>query len=220
MVSITKLMRKTKPFVQTTKCQKIQDQIKQKYMEAPIMIPPNWQLEFCVHTNASLLAIGAMLAHNPIGKYDQPIVYASRLLIKVEQNYITIRKETLVMVYAFHKFKHFLLGNKFVFYVDHMALIYLVYKPHVSRKITKWLLLFLEYEFILIYKLGKTHVLTNVLSRLLNSSKPLGVLDQIIDASLFYVKLIWMQEMKSYLETNQMPKTLNLAQKQKLTRKV
>jgi hypothetical protein len=39
-------------------------------MEAPILIPPNWQLEFHMHTNASLLAIGAMLAQNPIGKYD------------------------------------------------------------------------------------------------------------------------------------------------------
>ncbi len=41
-----------------------------KYMEAPILIPPNWQLECHVHTNASLLAIGVMLADNPIGKYD------------------------------------------------------------------------------------------------------------------------------------------------------
>jgi hypothetical protein len=41
------------------------------------------------------------------------------------------------MVYALHKFKHFLLGNKFVFYVDHMALEYLVNKPHLSIKIAK-----------------------------------------------------------------------------------
>jgi hypothetical protein len=27
------------------------------------------------------------------------------------------------MVFALHKFKHYLLGNKFVFYVDHMALV-------------------------------------------------------------------------------------------------
>ncbi len=52
------------------------------------------------------------------------------------------------MVYALHKFKHFLLGNKFVFYVDHMVMVYLVNKPHVLRRITRWLLLFLEYEFI------------------------------------------------------------------------
>jgi hypothetical protein len=82
-----------------------------------------------VHTNASLLAIGVMLAQNPTGKYDQPIVYASRLLNKAKYNYTTIEREALAMVYALHKFKHFLLINKFVFYVDHMALVYLVNKP-------------------------------------------------------------------------------------------
>jgi hypothetical protein len=33
------------------------------------------------------------------------------------------------MVYALHKFKHFWLGNKIVFYVDHMASVSLVNKP-------------------------------------------------------------------------------------------
>jgi hypothetical protein len=60
------------------------------------------------------------------------------------------------MVYVLHKFKHFLLGNKFVFYVDHTALVYMVNKPQVSRRIAKWLLLFLEYEFTTIYKHGRT----------------------------------------------------------------
>jgi hypothetical protein len=48
------------------------------------------------------------------------------------------------MVFALHKFRHYLLGNKFVFYVDHMALVYLVNKPQVLGITTKWLLLFLE----------------------------------------------------------------------------
>jgi hypothetical protein len=79
------------------------------------------------------------------------------------------------MVYALHKFRHFLLGNKFVFYVDHMALVYLVNKPQVSQRITRWLLLFLEYEFIVVYKLGRIDVVVDVLSRLLNKSEPLVV---------------------------------------------
>jgi hypothetical protein len=70
------------------------------------------------------------------------------------------------MVFPLHKFIHYLLGNKFVFYVDHMALVYLVDKPQVSRKIGRWLLLFLEYDFIVVYKLGKTHVVGDALSRL------------------------------------------------------
>jgi hypothetical protein len=73
------------------------------------------------------------------------------------------------MVYALHKFKHFLLRNKFIFYVDHLALVYLVNKPHVLGRITRWLL-FLEYEFTIVYKLGRTHVVIDVLSKLLNNS--------------------------------------------------
>jgi hypothetical protein len=83
-------------------------------------------------------------------------VYASKLLNSVEQNYNTIETYALVMVVALHKFEHYLLGNKFVFYVNLMALVYLVNKPHVSKRITRWLLLFLEYDFTIVYKLIKT----------------------------------------------------------------
>jgi hypothetical protein len=110
-----------------------------------------------------------MLAQNPTNKYDQPIVYASRLLNKTEHNYNTTDRRALTMVYVLHKFRHFLLGNEFVFYVNHMALVYLVNKPQVFRRIGKWQLLCLEYEFIIIYKLDKTHVVANVLSKLLDS---------------------------------------------------
>jgi len=53
-----------------------------------------------VHTYASLLAMGAMLSQNVTRKNDQPIVYASRLLNKVEQNYNTTHTETLVTVFS------------------------------------------------------------------------------------------------------------------------
>jgi hypothetical protein len=72
------------------------------------------------------------------------------------------------MVFALHKFKHYLSGNKFVFYVDHMVLVYLVNIPQVWGRIIRWSLLFLEYDFIVIYKLVNNHVVVNVLSKLLN----------------------------------------------------
>jgi hypothetical protein len=56
------------------------------------------------------------------------------------------------MVFSLHKFRHYLLGNKFVFYVNHMTSIYLVNKPQVSRKIVIWLLLFLKYDFTVVNK--------------------------------------------------------------------
>lgn len=43
------------------------------------------------------------------------------------------------MVYALQKFHHYLFKNKFIFYVDHMALLYLVQNPQVSRRIARLL---------------------------------------------------------------------------------
>jgi hypothetical protein len=97
-------------------------------------------------------------------------MYVSRLLNSVEQNYITIEREALVILYALHKFKHYLLGNWFVFYVDHMALVYLVNKPQVFGRIAWWLLLFLKYDFKIVYKLGRSHLMTIILSRLPNQA--------------------------------------------------
>jgi len=42
------------------------------------------------------------------------------------------------MVYVLRKFRHYLLGNRFIFYVDHMALVYLINKPHVFGRLARW----------------------------------------------------------------------------------
>jgi hypothetical protein len=78
-------------------------------------------------------------------------MYSFRLLNSIEINYTTTEKKALVMVYALYKFKHYLLGNKFVIYVDHMALLYLVNKPQVFGRLVRWVLLFLEYDFKIVY---------------------------------------------------------------------
>jgi hypothetical protein len=75
-----------------------------------------------------------------------------------------------------------------------MALVYLVNKPHVSGRITKWLLFFLEYDFTVMYKPGRIHVVANALSRLLDSIEPTCVPDQTIDASLFYIRPKWLND--------------------------
>jgi hypothetical protein len=72
------------------------------------------------------------------------------------------------MVYALHKFKHYLLGNMFTFYVDHMTLVYLVNIPHVYGRFVRWLLLFMEYDFKIIYKFGRSHLMVDAWNRLFN----------------------------------------------------
>jgi len=97
-------------------------------------------------------------------------MYSSRPFNFVERNY-TIEIKALAMFYALHKFKHYMLGNRFTFYVDHMVLMYLVNKPHDSSRLVRWLLLFMEYDFNIGYKPSRSHLMADALNRLPNWSE-------------------------------------------------
>ena len=56
------------------------------------------------------------------------IYYASHVLNPAQMNYATIEKEFLAVVYAFDKFRSYLLGSKVIVYTDHAALKYLFAK--------------------------------------------------------------------------------------------
>ncbi len=162
-------------------------------------------MEFHVHTNASLLAIGVILSQNVIRKSDQPIVYVSRFLNKVKQNYNTIERKALTIIFSLQKFRHYLLGNKFVFYVDHTTLVYLVNKPQVLGRKARWLYLFLKYDFTIVCKLSRCNC--KCMSRLLDSTKPTCVPNQIIDVSLFYTGFEWLNDVKEFLKLGQIDGT-------------
>jgi len=46
----------------------------------------------------------------------------------------------MAMVYALHKFKHYLLGQHFKMFIDHYALKYLVNKPMLGGRIKNTIL--------------------------------------------------------------------------------
>jgi len=136
-------------------------------------------MDFHVHTYASLLAMGTLLTHNIIGKNDKLVMYAYKLFNNVKQNNSTTKNEALIMVFALHKFKHYLLGNKFLFYLGQRL-------SQDLRRIVRCLLLFLKYDFIVVYKLGKTHVNAYALSKLLDTIEFTRFPKQTIDVSLLF----------------------------------
>ena len=94
------------------------------------------------------------------------------------------------MVYAVKKFKHYLLANKFVFYKDHQALLYLVNKPCHTGRIVRWFLILLEFDFTVVVKKGVTHQQADHLSQLPNEQPNNGVADDLPDAYLFKVDMV------------------------------
>lgn len=217
MAPITKLLWKAKTFEWIEECQQAQDVIQQQYVDAPIFITPKWDLNFHVHIGASNLAVRAMLIQNTTWKCNQLIAYAFHLLNNAERSYTNTEHETLAMVYALHKFQHYLLSNKFVFYVDHMAL--LIKKPQVFRCIARWFFLFLQYDFLVVYKPSKSHFVTNVLSRLPNSTKNKGIFDQISNATFFTLQPNWLQDVHDYMLTKTFSIHFSQEQKRKLALK-
>lgn len=78
----------------------------------PILQYLDFTKPFLVTTDASGIAIGGILSQGTIGK-DLPIAYRSRFLNAVEQNYSTIEKELLAIVYCVQHFRPYLYGRQF-----------------------------------------------------------------------------------------------------------
>ena len=68
------------------------------------------------------------------------------------------------------------------------------------------MLILMEFDFTIAVRKGRTHVLTNHMSRIPNREKLIGVDDDLLDAPLFLVNLVseWAEEICHYL-TNGFP---------------
>nr|GEY64333.1 reverse transcriptase domain-containing protein [Tanacetum cinerariifolium] len=122
---MTCLLKKDTPFIFSKGCVEAYQTLKRKLTEALILIPPDWDMPFELMCDASDFAIGAVLGQRQ-EKHFRPIHYASKTMTEAESNYTTTEKEMLAAVYAFEKFRSYLIMNKSIVYTDHSALKYLL----------------------------------------------------------------------------------------------
>nr|GFA04309.1 putative polyprotein [Tanacetum cinerariifolium] len=117
--------------------------------------------------DASDYAVGAVLGQR-IEKHFRLIHYASKTINQAETNYTTTEKEMLAVVYAFEKFRSYLIMNKSIVYTDHSALKYLVAKKDAKARLLRWILLLQEFDFKFIDTRGAENYAADHLSRLEN----------------------------------------------------
>nr|GFA46246.1 reverse transcriptase domain-containing protein [Tanacetum cinerariifolium] len=118
---MTHLLEKNSPFIFSNECIQAFRTLKEKLTEAPILIAPNWDQPFELMYDASDYAVGVVLGQR-VEKQFRPIHYASKTMNQAETNYTTTEKEMLVVVYAFEKFRSYLIMYKSIVYTDHSAL--------------------------------------------------------------------------------------------------
>ncbi|GKE49919.1 reverse transcriptase domain-containing protein, partial [Tanacetum coccineum] len=141
--------------------------LKKKLTESLILVAPNWDLPFEIMCDASDYAIGAVLGQRKT-KHFQPIHYASKTMTNSQAHYTTTEKELLAVVYAFEKFRSYLVLSKTIVYADHSVLKYLLGKQEAKPILLWWILLLQEFDVIIRDKKRAENLAADHLSRLEN----------------------------------------------------
>nr|GEX08444.1 reverse transcriptase domain-containing protein [Tanacetum cinerariifolium] len=89
-------------------------------------------------------------------------------MTEAESNYTTTEKEMLAVVYAFEKFRSYLIMNKRIVYTDHSVLKYLFAKKDAIARLLRWILLLQEFDFKVIDTKGAENYAADHLSCLEN----------------------------------------------------
>ncbi|GJT53481.1 reverse transcriptase domain-containing protein [Tanacetum coccineum] len=124
---MTHLLEKDTPFFLSDECLASFKILKKKLTEAPILVSPDWDLPFELMCDASDFAVGSVLGQRK-DKYFSTIHYASKTLSDAQTHYTTTEKELLAVVYAFEKFRSYLVLSMTIVYTDHSTLKFAIKK--------------------------------------------------------------------------------------------
>jgi hypothetical protein len=87
--------------------------------------------------DASDFVIGVVLAQR-VDKKLNVIHYASKTLDATQKNYATTVKEFLAVVFAYDKFRPYIVDSKVTIHTDHAAIRYLMSKKDDKPRVIKW----------------------------------------------------------------------------------
>ena len=206
------------PFEFDPQCLHAFSVLKDKLISAPIVVAPDWSYPFELMCDASDFAIGAVLGQKR-EKIFQVIYYASRTLNDAQLNYATTEKELLAIVFAFDKFRPYLIGNKVVVHIDHSAIKYLMTKKDAKPRLIRWVLLLQEFDIEIKDKKGTENLVADHLSRLEGARDDVQVNDEFPDEKLFAIEdkkaVPWFADYVNYLVAKVIPPEFNYQKKKR-----
>ena len=164
---LRRLLRKEVEFEWTDECQYAFDEIKRQLTSRPTLAHFDINARTIVSTDASGVALGAVLSQVQRGE-ERPIAYASRTLNSYERTYSVGEREALACIWAIEHWHYYLYGRKFVLRTDHSALTSLLGAGSTGRKpmrLLRWTERLQEYNYDIVFRPGKDNSVADFLSR-------------------------------------------------------
>lgn len=149
----------------TKDCQAAFNQLKDFLAHDPVLMAPDFSLPFILQTDASDLAIGAVLLQEKTGVLH-PIAYYSAKFNKHQRNYSCIEKELLAIILSIKKFECYLYGNPpLQVFTDHNPLVFLSRNQFSNQRLLRWSLFLQPYDLQIRHIKGSENKIADALSR-------------------------------------------------------
>ena len=180
------LMRKDAKFDYTPEWQRAFEYLKTAITRAPSLAHFNTELPTVLTTDASLVALGAVLSQVQSDGSDHPVAFASRTITDAERNYSAGEREALACIWAAEHFHFFLYGHRFTLRTDHPSLTTLLAgasKGHKPMRLTRWADRLAQYTFNVEYRPGRLNAVADYLSRPVEPVRCVEAVVQDSDAS-------------------------------------
>lgn len=159
------LLKKENTWFWEEEKEKAFQKLKDKLITSPILRLPDPLKPLKVYTDASGVALGAILAQVDDEGKEYVCHYESRLLKGPEIHYGISEKECLGIVWAIRKFRPYLYGTQFQVITDHSALKWLMSIKDPTGKLARWSVYLQGYDFEIIHRKGTSHLNVDILSR-------------------------------------------------------
>ena len=115
--------------------------------------------------DASDVAVDAVLGQIKNRAFHS-IYYASKTLEFTQANYTMTKKEMLALMFAFNKFRSYLVCTKVTVFIVHVAIRYLFNKKDVKPRLIRWILFLQEFDLEIKDRKGTRNQIVDHLSRL------------------------------------------------------
>ena len=159
------LKKKGARFVWTHEYQVAFDSLKRALSQAPVLQIPDFRKKFILVTDASDLAVSAVL-NQCVGDDMAPTSYYSRLLTPAERNYSTYEKECLAILFGCEKCRSYLEHKEFELHCDNLALCWLLKRVKEIGRLGRWVLRLAAFKFRIKHPKGADNVVADALSRM------------------------------------------------------